>query len=510
MKADLCLYNADVLTLDRRRPRAQLVAVAGGRIIRVGANEERSEYSAPQIDCEGKALVPGFIDAHCHLFALASSLLSVDCSPQAVGSIADIVRTIAAQARAAAPGTWIRATGYNEFYLAEGRHPTRWDLDEAAPHNPVRLAHRSGHASVLNSMALSLVGISMESAEPPGGMIERDLESGEPNGILYEMNHYIDGLVPPLSTDELEGGIRQANERLVSVGVTSLQDATVHSGPGEWEGVHGLKVRGLLAPRISMMMDARALDELGSQGFHPRRGDDDIRLGALKVVLDETTGALFPGQEELCALVLAAHRAGYQLAIHAVEERAVAAAGTALEGALAQAPRAGHRHRVEHCSVCPPPLLERLKRIHAVVVTNPSFIYFSGERYLKTVPPEQLPWLYRIGSFLRSGLVPAAGSDCPVAPVDPLKGIYAATTRRAASGDEVLPHERISPLEALRMHTQSAAYALFEEGGRGTIREGLLADLALLSADPTSVPSEALTDIRVEMTICGGSVAWRA
>ena len=155
-------------------------------------------------------------------------------------------------------------------------------------------------------------------------------------------------------------------------------------------------------------------------------------------------------------------------------------------------------------------MLKRLKDVHALVVTQPSFIYYSGERYLKTVPEGQRRWLYRIGSFLKNGLVPAAGSDSPVVPINPLFGIYAAVTRRTESGEALLPQEQVSPADALRMYTQAAAYASFDEGVKGSIKVGKLADFALLSADTTQISPEEIMEIRVEMTIVDGRIAWQA
>jgi len=512
-EADLIFYNANVITLDPKRPRAELVAVKGDTIVWVGTNDDRNQLEGRKtrkIDCRGKTLIPGFNDAHCHILALASTLPSVDCSPSSVSSIADIKAQIGKEAQKLPPGTWIRATGYNEFYLAEGRHPNRWDLDRAASHHPVKLVHRSGHACVLNSLALSAVGISMESPEPPGGMIDRDLDSGEPNGILYEMDSYIDAVVPPLSEEELERGIRLANEKCLSLGITSLQDATTHNGMREWQTFQRLRQGGMLVPRLSVMMGAQSLGELQDNGFSPRHGDDGMRLGALKIVLTEARGCLHPSKEELEEQALLAHRAGYQVAIHAVEEGTVQAAVEALEKALSQVPREDHRHRIEHCSVCPPPLLERLRNVQAIVVTNPAFIYYSGERYLKTVAEEQQKWLYLIGSFLKNGLLPAAGSDSPVVPINPLVGICAAVTRKAENGEEVLPQERISHIEALEMYTRAAAYASFDERIKGAIAVGKLADFALLSADPTQAPPDEIKDVQVEMTIIGGRIAWQS
>jgi predicted amidohydrolase YtcJ len=256
------------------------------------------------------------------------------------------------------------------------------------------------------------------------------------------------------------------------------------------------------------MADVRASQGEPDAGLTPGCGDSGLRLGAAKLVLDEVSGRLNPPQDEIDEMVAGAHQAGYQVAMHAVEEGTVEAACAALEHSLRQFPRADHRHRIEHCSVCPPPLLRRLSDARAVVVTQPSFLYHSGERYLRDVPAADLPWLYRIRSFLESGLRPAGSSDCPVAPCSPLTGIYAAVTRRAGSGEVLSPDEAITPEQALRLFTLSGAVASFDEGSKGSIEPGKLADMVVLSADPTGVEPDEIAKIRVEKTVVGGEIAW--
>jgi predicted amidohydrolase YtcJ len=495
----------------RRRPRAELVAAGTGNIVWVGTNNDLALFKGRSklINCEGKTVIPGFNDAHIHIMAYASNLLSVDCSPSSVSSISDIQKKVRQEVQRTPRGTWIKGTGYNEFYLAEHRHPNRHDLDQAAPYHPVRLTHRSLHACVLNSLGLSLAGISIETPDPPGGLIDRELNTGEPSGLLFGMNSYInEQVIPPLSEEELRRGLKLANQSFLSSGITSVQDATVRNGFDHWQAFLRFKERGELVPRISMMLGLQAMDEFKERGLHYGYGDVRLRLGAVKFTLDETSGRLNPSQGELNEGVLQAHRAGFQVAIHAVEESTVEAAAAALEHCLRLNPKADHRHRLEHCSVCPPPLLRRLKAIKAVVVTQPVFIYYSGERYLSDVPGTQLPWLYRTRSFLKSGLKPAASSDCPVAPCNPLVGLYAAVTRRAESGQVLSPKEAISVEEALRMYTLAGAYASFEESLKGSIEVGKLADMVVLSADPTKISPEVLKVICVEKTIIGGEVVW--
>jgi predicted amidohydrolase YtcJ len=509
--ADLILHNANVLTMNPRQPRAELVAMGAGEIVWVGSSGELDLFTGrPKlIDCEGKTVVPGFNDAHAHVFAYASMLVSIDVSPASVASIADICGKIKQEAAAVPRGTWLRANGYNEFYLRERRHPTRRDLDEAAPHHPVKLTHRSLHACVLNSLALSIAGITVETPDPPGGLVDRELETGEPSGVLFGMNSYInEQVMPPLTEDELRQGLRLADRSFISSGITSIQDATVRNGLAQWSSFLKMKQEGKLSPRITMMVGSHALQEMRDANFRPGFGDDWLRLGPVKIVLDETGGRLNPTQEELNEVVLASDKAGFQVAMHAVEEGTVEAAAGALEHCLRASPRLDPRHRVEHCSVCTPGLLKRLQDVGALVVTQPAFIYHSGERYLNEVPGPQLPWLYRVRSFVEGRLRPAASSDCPVVPCNPLVGIYAAVTRRAESGQVLSPNEAVAAGDALRMYTLGGACASFEEQGKGSVESGKLADIAVLSADPTAVEPEAIREIQVEKTVIGGEVVW--
>jgi predicted amidohydrolase YtcJ len=512
MPADIVLTNANVITMDPACPRAELVAIKGNKIWRVGGSDGLGEVWGAKtkvIDCWGKTVVPGFNDAHCHIYGFLRKLAGLDLSPPAVKSIADIKAAIVRRAQATPSGHWITGSDYNEFYLAERRHPNRRDLDEAAPDHPVALVHRSLHACVLNSLALEMAGITSQTPEPPGAVIERELDGGQPSGLLFEMVGYLRGQVlPPLSDEELAEGTAQASRHYLSLGITSLQEASANNDYARWQLLKGLKDSGRLKSRLSMMLCFDALAQFRERGLAFGGGDEQLRLGGVKILVTETTGNLQPPPEELNRQALESHKAGFQLAIHCIEPDTVAAAISALEYVEGQTSIAGRRHRLEHCSECPPRLLERLKRIRAMIVTQPPFIYASGERYLATVPPQRQRWLYRFRSFLDAGLMVAGSSDSPIASDSPLLGIYAAVTRKAGTGQEVLPEEAISAGQALAMYTSSAAYASFEESIKGTIAPGKLADMVILSADPLKAPPEQIKDIRVEMTILGGRVVW--
>lgn len=504
----LVLFNANVVTLDAARPRASVVAVREGRITHVGdrvALEQTRASRLVPLDCQGGTLLPGFQDAHMHLLGLASRLLAVDCS--ACRSVDALVETIR-RAAAATPGRWLRAWGYHESLLQERRHPTRRELDAASPDRPVRLAHRSGHAHVLNSHALREVGITETSPDPPGGVIERD-ERGAPTGVLFEMDAWLDGRMPSLTDAELNRGVRLASRLLVERGVTCFHDATPSNSMERWRLFQRLYAEGQLSPRCVFMPGLDDLPSFLDAGLGYGAGDGTLRVGPAKAVLTLTTGALHPPRDELLERVRHAHQAGFPVALHAVEAEAVAAAAEVLLKVQQERPRSDLRRRLEHASECPPEVLDLVRRSGAVVVTNPGFIYHSGDRYRSEAPQAMHPWLYRIGSLRRAGVPVAFGSDAPVELPDPLLETFAAATRRSSSGALLGPDEAVDVETALRMHTRGAAFAAGMEREVGVIAPGTRADLVLLDGDPRDVMPAALQERHVTMTLVDGKVAFR-
>ncbi len=511
-EANLILHNANILTMDADHPRARMVVVQGGNIVAVSEADDVGSFRRADteiINCRGMTVLPGFHDAHCHPVGFAESLICPDLSAPVARSISDIQRKIREAADTAPEGSWIRPRGYSEFYLAEQRQPNRWDLDKATTNHAVKLTHRSGHVHVLNSLGLKLAGISSDTPDPPGGVIERDVETGEPNGVLYEMGSYLAERILSLTDAEMECGMRLASDRLISLGITSVQDASVRNGIQRWDKFQQWKRSGSFTPRVNMMIGSEAFGSFQEQCFIPVTGDDQLRLGAVKIIIHRATGWITPSQEELNEKVLSLHRLGFQVAMHAVEEITIEAAYQALKGALQTVSRANHRHRIEHCSVCRPTMAKRLSRLGVTVVTQPTFIYYNGDRYLKTVPAEQIEHLYPVATFLKAGLKVAAGSDCPVVPSNPLSGIYAAVSRMTETGQCIAPEQGIAIERALYSYTEGAAYACFEENSKGSVTQGKLADLVVLNGDPTKVSIDEIPELEVKMTILGGVIVWR-
>ena len=504
----LVLHNANVLTLDPRMPRATGVVCEGGVITSTSGEDVQhalrsGEYE--EIDCGGRTVLPGFIDAHVHFLAYASSLTAVDCSPQAVDSIGEIAAVLQERARETREGRWVRGAGYDEFRLREKRHPTRQDLDAHIPDHPVKLGHRSGHGTVLNGRALDLAGISIETPEPMAGFIDRDINTGDPTGLFIDLDDWLDERLGPRPRgDEMEPAARQAAEVFLSNGITSFHDASPCNSLKRWEVFQSLVSGPEPFPRTTVMPGFAHLREFVGAGLGFGAGDDMLRVGHCKIVLSQAGGTLYPSPLELREAVREAAAVGFPVAIHAVEEAEVEAAIKAIESIDAP----GLAHRIEHASICPPSLIARMKARNVTVVTQPAFVYHSGDRYLAELPERDIANLYPLRAWLDSGLNVAASSDAPVTQPDPLLGIQAAVLRRARTGQTVSREHAVSIGDAITLHGNTASHSAGLGGEVGVVRRGALADLAVLDRDPMSVPAEEIGGIGVWTVVVGGGVAF--
>ncbi len=524
--ASLVLLNANVLTMSREQPGAEAVAVSGQRILTVGNSADVRSMASGRtrvIDCQGMTLLPGFNDAHCHLPGLARRLQDLDCSPESAPSIAALQSLVRRHAESRPNSRWVRGFGYDDRQMAEGRHPNRWDLDAAAPRRPVWLEHRSGHAAALNSLALEIAGIHTGSPDPPGGLIERDSFTGEPTGILIEMRHFLrERLGNTRSRDEFEEGMRTAGRLLASYGVTSMQDAGADNGIERWRSFQHLLSTGALPGRITMFAGAERLNEFTACALGFGSQECGLRLGHAKIMLTMTAGALHPPARELAGAVAKAHSMGFPVAIHCIEEEAIAAATERLASRRSanqlgysdceqqnQGAAIAVADRIEHCAEGTPSLIQAVQRAGAAVVTQPGFVYHNGASYRRNVEEGLLPHLYPAGALHRAGVNTAFGSDAPVIDPNPWPAIYSAVTRNAADGRPLSGEgQTVSTLEALRMYTVASAVAEGTAGDKGRIAEGMLADMTLVDTNPLTSRPEDLPGIRTVMTITGGRVVW--
>ena len=507
MERSVVLTNARALTMDVPCPRAGAVIIEGDRIAWVGsASDARSVAGSNTeiVDCGGGTIMPGFHDAHVHLLAYAASLVELDCGPGVVSSIKDIQRVVADAVSNTPRGDWIRGVGYDDTALDERRHPTRWDLDEAAPDHPVRINHRSGHASVLNSAAMRRVGIGESSPEPPGATIARDLETGSPNGLLFEMDEYLDSRVTPLSRPDLESAIDKASNRLLSLGITSVQDATHSNSVARWRLFEDLRKSQPRLPRLTAMPGAHHVAEFADEGLKFGSGDEWLRVGHAKIMVTASSGRRTPDSAEFRTIVAECVDRGFPVAVHAVEADVVQNVANDLSASGSTG--LGVPHRIEHCSETPPDTLGPVAECGAAVVTQPGFVYHSGDRYMKTIELTMLPFLYRARSLLDMGITVAFGSDAPVADPDPMPGVYSALTRRTASGATLGDGEGIDLYDALYASTTAPAQLAGIGDTVGKLAPGHLADIIVFDTDLESADPDKLASVRLVMTILGGRI----
>lgn len=442
-----------------------------GRIAATGDAAEVRAAAGPRyddLDLRGDTILPAFIDPHLHLLAWAASHLAVDCSPAAAPSIPALLAAIARRAAVTPPGQWIRAYGYRETELAERRHPTRWELDAAAPHHPVRLDHASGHATVLNSAAMHAIGLTIATEEPEGAEISRRLSDGEPDGLLLEMGGWLEGRIPPLSEDDLRQGVAEVGRMLLDAGIVAVQDLGARNDRRTLATLRRFALEGLLPVRVSAA--------IGYEAF--LRGEQPGAGRLVKLVINDLGERPLPPLERLARAMHEIAASGYRVAVHCVTEAAVAHTLAAFAALPPQLRRRRSPHRLEHAAVCPPALAVEAARLGLCAVMNPVFIAADGDRYLREVRAEALPWLHNPATLIITAGVPvAAASDAPVATPDPLAGILAMVRRRTPSGATV-PGPTTCLNHAVAAHTAFAARAAGLRAGR--LVPGSSADLVRL------------------------------
>jgi predicted amidohydrolase YtcJ len=532
---DLLLVNGNVLTMDPARPRATAVAITAGRISDLPA-DPASLRATRVVDLRGMTLLPGFHDAHNHMAWFGLSLTEVDLRSPGVASLDRLYAAVAERARTTAPGDWVVGAGYDQNKI--GGHPHRDALDRAAPGRRVWLRHTSGHMCAVNSLVLADLGIDAAAADVPGGLVVTD-EAGRPTGLLQEQaQQLVSGLVHPYPLTILADAIDRAGAHYLAEGITSCTEAGIGGGwighsPVELAAYQNARDQGRLRVRVELMIASDALHQLSAHaddglelgldlGIRTGFGDDWLRLGAMKVFTDGSligrTAAMSedyagsPGQAgflqadagELTAAIIAAHRSGWQVAAHAIGDRAIDVALDAYAQAQSRYPRGQARHRIEHFAASRPDQVARAAELGVIAVPQGRFASEIGDGMLAAVGPDRHGWLYRQRSLLRAGMVLPGSSDRPVVLGAPLLGIQDMVSRRTDAGAPFNPGEAITVQEALRAYTWGSAYASHQEHTKGSIAAGKLADLVVLSEDPTAVEPGRIAGIEVVATFVDG------
>jgi predicted amidohydrolase YtcJ len=536
-EADLLLVNANVLTMDPDRPRAAAVAVAGGRIAGVYPGGKPDVSAATVIDLRGATLLPGFHDAHNHMIGFGLTLTEADLR---VASLDELYARVEAKARTTPEGEWVVGSGYDQ--TKTGGHPHRDVLDRIAPGRRVWLKHTSGHLCVVNSLVLADLGIADAAPYVDGGRVSADA-SGRPTGLLEERAQELVGeLTRPYPLATLADAVAAAGERYLREGITSVTEAGVGGGwvghsPVELDAYQTARDQGRLGVRVELMVISDALHKVGAHpgdgielgldlGLRTGFGDEWLRLGPMKIFTDGSlvgrtaamsapyegdpgnSGYLQAGAAELSATIAAAHRAGWRVAAHAIGDRAIDLALDAFEAAQAAYPRQDPRHRIEHFAASRPDQVIRAAERKVVAVPQGRFATELGDGMMAAVGPGRSSWLYRQRSLLDAGMVLPGSSDRPVAAGAPLLGIHDMVSRRTASGAPFNAAEAITAEEALRAYTYGSAYAGQAEHVKGSIEPGKLADLVVLSEDPTAVSPDRIAGLEVLATITGGQVRY--
>jgi hypothetical protein len=526
MAADLVLRGGRVW-VGKGLPPATALAARDGRVVAVGGDADVAPWigdSTKVIDLAGRLAVPGFNDAHVHFLSGGFGLLSVDLRP--ARDEADVARLLAAHAATLPDGTWIQEGNWDHEVWPSKSLPTRQAIDAATPRHPVFVQRLDGHMALANSLALRLAGVTRETADPPGGTIVRDA-AGEPTGVLKDnASDLVARVIPEPSREMNLRAARAALLEAARVGVTTIQD---NSAVDALPTYRDLRARGELTARMYVWRYASAMPALLQAGIRSGLGDEWIRLGALKILSDgsmgsgtaaffdpytddaKTSGLLLQPVPELERLILEADAAGFQLAVHAIGDRANSLVLDAFEkAARANGPR-DRRFRIEHAQVVRKQDLKRFKALGVIASIQPSHCIDDMRWAEKRIGRARSRDAYNFRSFTAAGIPVAFGTDWFVEPLDPRLGLYAAVTRELPAGGPAggwFPEEKISLEDAIDLYTRGSAYAEFAEADKGTLEVGRLADVAVFARDLFAITPREILDTPVDLTVVGGRVVF--
>ncbi|PCJ23957.1 MAG: hydrolase [SAR86 cluster bacterium] len=519
---DLILSNGKIITVDEAFTIADTVVVNNGLIVEVGDASIIEKYQAStQVDLQGKTLMPGFVDSHTHIRGEPLRFIQLN----KVESISEMQRLVRIKADVLGPGEWITGYGWSEDNLAEGRKPTRQDLDAAAPNNPITFTRAGGHSAVVNTLALQLADITDATPDPEGGVIERD-EDGVATGVIRERHNIVGQLVPESTYEELFASLEINLNNLLTLGITSITDAS--KTPEDytmWEELYAKP--GAMLPRSKLQFqwdDPEAIAEIKARVGD---GNDYLKIGPIKIFADggftgpaaftkepyvdqgDYRGYLNMPEEELVALINEVHDAGWQMGIHAIGDAAIELVVDTLADTLTRNPREDHRTYLNHFSMRPSDAtMDKMAEHNILITQQPNFTYTLEGRYAANLDGWRLEHNNPIRSPMDHGVFVAISSD--ILPIGPLVGIYAAVTRKGMSGRVFAAEEAITIEEAVKGYTINSAYINFDENIKGSLEPGKLADMIVLSADILTADAESIMDIEIEQTYIGGALVYEA
>jgi hypothetical protein len=537
---DKILFNGNIYTLDERNSKVEALAIENGRIKALGSNEEIKKLKKEKteiIDLKGKMTLPGFIDSHMHLISYGYALMKVqlaDCKSrdEMIKKGKDFLKNIELN-----KGDWIQGRGWNHDYFEDKKLPTRQDLDKITTKYPICFARACGHIAVVNSKALEIAGIKDNPNQPEGGHIDID-ERGVPTGIFRENAlELIYSIIPDPDIDKIKEMITGCIDDAVEQGITSIHTDDFHQIPSKnYEKIikayKELIEEDNLNLRVyeqSIFSEPEKLREFLEKGYNTGWGDEFFKIGPLKLLADgslgartafmtqpyaddsSTTGIPIFTQEELDKLVMIAHKAGMQIAVHGIGDGIMHMIVKSLEKALLENPAKDHRHGIVHAQITDLELMEKFKEMDLIAYIQPIFLHYDLHIVEDRIGKERAKYTYNWKRMNNMGIHLAGGSDAPVERFDILPNIYSAVTRKDLNGKPEngwLPDEKVSVEEAVKMFTVEGAYASFEEDVKGTLEADKYADLVVLDKNIFEINEEDIKDVKVDLTIMNGKVVY--
>ena len=529
--ADLAFINGKIVTLDENNSVYESVSIRDGKILRVGTNEFIKETAGNKtriVDLKGKVLLPGLIDSHMHPGGSWGAYLvrGVACGPD-FNSVEEMLDAVRKKVAETDDGNWI--LGYRMDDVKMGRYPTKQELDNVSPENPLYIQRRDGHNGVANSLALNKAGITRDTPDPHHGKIERD-EKGEPTGLLRESaKDLVYHMMPPYSFDEFYQGLKIVFDECIKLGLTSIHASMV--SPTEFKAMQALKRDGKLGIRVAVHLSGRdegMVEGAIAAGIETPFGDEWLKITEAEWVFDtstsgrtaayyepyvgepENTGILLYDQDDITERVWQTHRAGIRVGLDGVGDRGIDRALDAIEAALKRQPRDDHRHRIEHCCYVTPDIQDRLLELDVIDASATGFLHDLGDAYQQNRGAEAMRYMWPHRSLIDKGISAPGHSDASICDPNPWLGIYSMVTRKTSSGQVLYAPEGVTPVEAIRAYSIDGAYAAWEEDIKGTIEAGKLADLVVLDRDPLSIDPDDLNKVITLMTVIDGEIVYEA
>lgn len=521
LEPDLILHNGKFWTVDPKNPRAQATAIAGGRFLAVGSDDEILHLASARsrkIDLGGKTLLPGFIDAHAHPASSGRShLRNVDCDLRSIKAIQQALRERAAKTP---PGQWVLGFKYDDTKTSEGRMVVFKDLDEAVPDHPVLITHRGGHERFANSMALKLAGIDDTIRDPPGGKYDRDSSGHLTGRIIERAGAPLEKLIPSTYTrEDYREGVKFISKAMTKTGITSVGDAL--GAPLDLQAYQDAYDSDDLGMRVYCFIGAGSIDKMIESGVRTGFGNEWVRVGGMKQIADgavsgrtarlsqpyigskDDYGTFSASEEELYENGRKAYAAGWQLGTHANGDVAIERVLNVYERLNKEISRKDPRFRIEHCTLITDSIIKRMQALNVIPTPFSTYVYYHGEK-MQYYGKERLERMFALRTFLDAGLRPTQASDYPPGEFPPMMALQSEVTRTDMNGNVWGPSQRISVEEAIRVGTINGAHASYEETLKGSIEPGKLADLVVLGRDPFHEDPSKLIDIPIERTMTGG------